>query len=103
MWFDPPSNPGSTVIMHRQPNDVWRIDYQLAPEDDAGIETQEERIRARTATPGTGRWSWSCHGGIDTVPADDREGFLARLALLLGHRLSEHDFREAVTTAASVR
>ena len=31
VWFDPPSNPGSTVIMHRQPNDIWRIDYQLDP------------------------------------------------------------------------
>ena len=49
VWFDPPSNPGSTVIMHRQPNDIWRIDYQLAPGDDAEVETQEERIRERIA------------------------------------------------------
>jgi 3-(3-hydroxy-phenyl)propionate hydroxylase len=28
-WFDPPSNPGSTVLMHRQPDDVWRLDYQI--------------------------------------------------------------------------
>lgn len=26
-WFDPPSNPGSTILMHRQPENVWRIDY----------------------------------------------------------------------------
>jgi len=49
VWFDPPSNPGSTVIMHRQPNDIWRIDYQLAPGDDAEVETQEDRIRERIA------------------------------------------------------
>jgi len=30
-WFDPPWNPGSTVLMHRQPDDIWRIDYQLRP------------------------------------------------------------------------
>jgi 3-(3-hydroxy-phenyl)propionate hydroxylase len=30
-WFDPPSNPGSTVLMHRQPEDVWRLDYQVDP------------------------------------------------------------------------
>jgi 3-(3-hydroxy-phenyl)propionate hydroxylase len=47
VWFDPPSNPGSTVIMHRQPNNIWRIDYQLDPGQDAEVETQEERIRAR--------------------------------------------------------
>ncbi|HJS90582.1 MAG TPA: FAD-dependent oxidoreductase [Steroidobacteraceae bacterium] len=33
-WFDPPSNPGSTILMHRQPDDVWRIDYQLRDEED---------------------------------------------------------------------
>lgn len=30
-WFDPPWNPGSTVLMHPQPDDIWRIDYQLRP------------------------------------------------------------------------
>jgi 3-(3-hydroxy-phenyl)propionate hydroxylase len=33
-WFDPPSNPGSTLLMHRQPDDVWRIDYQLGDHED---------------------------------------------------------------------
>lgn len=33
-WFDPPSNPGSTILMHRQPDDVWRIDYQLLDHED---------------------------------------------------------------------
>jgi 3-(3-hydroxy-phenyl)propionate hydroxylase len=28
-WFDARSNPGSTVLMHGQPRDIWRIDYQL--------------------------------------------------------------------------
>ncbi|WP_448612771.1 FAD-dependent monooxygenase [Modestobacter sp. URMC 112] len=50
VWFDPPSNPGSTVIMHRQPRDIWRIDYQLDPGEDAEVETQEDRIRARIAS-----------------------------------------------------
>jgi 3-(3-hydroxy-phenyl)propionate hydroxylase len=49
VWFDPPSNPGSTVIMHRQPDDIWRIDYQLAPDDDVEAETTESAIRARIA------------------------------------------------------
>lgn len=47
VWFDPPSNPGSTVVMHRQPDDIWRIDYQLAPEADAEEENTEEAIRSR--------------------------------------------------------
>lgn len=47
VWFDPPSNPGSTVILHRQPDDIWRIDYQLRPGDDPDAETGEDRVRAR--------------------------------------------------------
>ncbi|AEF41222.1 FAD-dependent monooxygenase [Hoyosella subflava] len=49
VWFDAPSNPGSTIIMHQQPNDIWRIDYQLDPSEDVDTETQEERIRERIA------------------------------------------------------
>ena len=33
-WFDPPSNPGSTILMHRQPDDIWRIDYQIRDDED---------------------------------------------------------------------
>lgn len=28
-WFDPPFNPGQSVLMHKQPDDVWRLDFQL--------------------------------------------------------------------------
>lgn len=46
-WFDPPSNPGSTVLMHRQPDDVWRIDYQLSEQEDEEREIQAVRVRER--------------------------------------------------------
>jgi 3-(3-hydroxy-phenyl)propionate hydroxylase len=45
-WFDPPWNRGSTVLMHRQPDDLWRIDYQLRH----GVRTEDalrpEAVRA---------------------------------------------------------
>lgn len=47
VWFDPPSNPGATIIMHRQPDDIWRVDYQLQPEDDAELEVSEQRVQER--------------------------------------------------------
>ncbi|GAA2775711.1 FAD-dependent oxidoreductase [Saccharopolyspora taberi] len=47
VWFDPPSNPGSTIILHRQPDDIWRVDYQLRPGDDPEAETDHDRIRDR--------------------------------------------------------
>ena len=28
-WFDPPFHRGQSVLLHRQPDDVWRIDFQL--------------------------------------------------------------------------
>ncbi len=28
-WFDPPFHPNQSVLLHRQADDVWRIDFQL--------------------------------------------------------------------------
>ncbi|PID96090.1 MAG: aromatic ring hydroxylase [Actinomycetales bacterium] len=49
VWFDPPTNPGSTVLMHRQPHDIWRVDYQIDPRADVDAELQEDRIREQIA------------------------------------------------------
>lgn len=49
-YFDPPSNPGRQVLLHPQPGDVWRIDWQVAPDIDVEDERRsgrlDERIRA---------------------------------------------------------
>lgn len=65
-WFDPPSNPGSTVLMHGQPDGVWRLDYQLRPQEDQeqaqSPDAVRERIRAHLAFIGeAGPWEllWS--------------------------------------------
>jgi 2-polyprenyl-6-methoxyphenol hydroxylase-like FAD-dependent oxidoreductase len=48
--FDPPGNPGRQVLIHPQPDGVWRIDWQVPPETDADLERTtgglERRIRA---------------------------------------------------------
>lgn len=49
-WFDPPSNRGGTILMHRQPDDIWRIDYQLLPGQDAERELEPARIQERIGT-----------------------------------------------------
>jgi 3-(3-hydroxy-phenyl)propionate hydroxylase len=28
-WFDPPFHPGQSVLLHRQADNVWRVDFQL--------------------------------------------------------------------------
>lgn len=44
-WFDPPWHRGGTVLMHRQPDDIWRIDYQLRAD-----ERTEDAMRPEAVT-----------------------------------------------------
>lgn len=46
-YFDPPWNPGNTVLMHRQPKDIWRIDYQLPAGESAEQALSPASLRAR--------------------------------------------------------
>ena len=46
-WFDPPSNPGSTILMHRQPGDVWRIDYQIRDDEDPDEAVKPDKVLPR--------------------------------------------------------
>ena len=46
-WFDPPSNPGSTLLMHRQPDNVWRIDYQVRDDEDPAEAVKPENVLPR--------------------------------------------------------
>ena len=46
-WFQPDFDPGQSVLIHRQPDDVFRIDFQLGWEADAELEKQPERAMAR--------------------------------------------------------
>ena len=48
-WFDPPFHDGRSALMHRQPDDVWRIDLQLGREADAEKEKRPEIVRPRLA------------------------------------------------------
>ncbi|MES3025608.1 MAG: FAD-dependent oxidoreductase [Pseudomonadota bacterium] len=46
-WFDPPFHPKKSVLLHRQPDDVWRIDFQLGWDADPELERQAERVITR--------------------------------------------------------
>jgi len=48
-WFNPPFHPGGSVLLHRQADDVWRIDFQLGWNADPDAERQPEKVRARVA------------------------------------------------------
>ncbi len=46
-WFQPSFDPGQSVLIHRQPDDVFRIDFQLGWDADAEAERQPESAMAR--------------------------------------------------------
>ncbi len=46
-WFDPPFHPNQSVLLHSQPDDVWRIDFQLGWDADPIEEIKEENVRPR--------------------------------------------------------
>jgi 3-(3-hydroxy-phenyl)propionate hydroxylase len=46
-WFDPPFHSGQSALLHRQPDDVWRIDLQLGPDADPTVERRPENVRPR--------------------------------------------------------
>jgi 3-(3-hydroxy-phenyl)propionate hydroxylase len=46
-WFDPPFHPGQSVLLHRQADNVWRIDFQLGWDADPEAEKQPERVLPR--------------------------------------------------------
>jgi 3-(3-hydroxy-phenyl)propionate hydroxylase len=46
-WFDPPFHPGQSVLLHREADDVWRIDFQLGWDADPEEEKKPEKVIPR--------------------------------------------------------
>lgn len=46
-WFDPPSNPGATLLLHKHRDDLWRFDYQLRDDEDPEEATKPENVLER--------------------------------------------------------
>ena len=46
-WFDPAFHDGGSALLHRQPDDLLRIDLQLGPRADRDEETKEENVLRR--------------------------------------------------------
>ena len=46
-WFDPPFHPNQSVLLHSQPDNVWRIDFQLGWDADPAEEIKPEKVLPR--------------------------------------------------------
>ncbi|MDX5378811.1 MAG: FAD-dependent monooxygenase [Halomonas sp.] len=48
-FFHSHALPDTTILVHKQPDDIWRIDYQLGPEEDPQAAVEEASIRERVS------------------------------------------------------
>ena len=46
-WFEPPFHTGQSALLHKQPDNVYRIDLQLGPDADAEKERDEASVISR--------------------------------------------------------
>lgn len=46
-WFDPPFHNGQSALLHKQPDNIYRLDLQLGPDADATEEKREENVLPR--------------------------------------------------------
>jgi 3-(3-hydroxy-phenyl)propionate hydroxylase len=76
-WFDCACNPGSTMLMHKQPDNIWRIDYQIPDDADLDAAIEEANVRpvverhlasiAEAHLPWTHLWSSAYRAGTMTL------------------------------------
>ena len=61
-YFDPDWNRGNTILMHKEPHGIWRVDYQLpegeSPEEALQPESMKARIDAQLAMIGFAGTPW---------------------------------------------
>ena len=61
-YFDPDWNRGNTILMHREPQGIWRVDYQLpageTPEEALQPASMKQRIDAQLAMIGHAGTPW---------------------------------------------
>ncbi|AXI47632.1 monooxygenase [Sulfitobacter sp. SK012] len=80
--FDPDCRRGATILIHKQPSNIWRIDYQLADTDDEADAMKESTVRASVSAvlneigyDGDWELEWWSTYSANTLALDDyRDG-----------------------------
>jgi 3-(3-hydroxy-phenyl)propionate hydroxylase len=109
-FFDPDWNRGNTILMHKEPHGIWRVDYQLppgeTPEDALRPDSLQQRIDAQLkmigfeGTPWEMDWSSVYSARTLTLPnyVHDRivfTGDAAHLLPIFGVRGANTAFQDA--------
>lgn len=80
--FDPDCRRGGTILIHKQPDDIWRIDYQLGDHEGEAEAIKEETVRQTVAAVleeigHEGPWElewWSIYSANTLALDDYRDG-----------------------------
>ncbi|MDF0602073.1 FAD-dependent monooxygenase [Psychromarinibacter sp. C21-152] len=80
--FDPDCRRGGTVLVHKQPDNIWRIDYQLHDDEDTESAVAEDEVRRSVAAvladlEFSGDWElewWSAYSANTLALDDYRDG-----------------------------
>ncbi|WP_397544299.1 FAD-dependent oxidoreductase [Roseovarius salis] len=46
-WFEPAHKAGASTLLHKQPDDIWRVDFQIGWDADREEELKEQNVRRR--------------------------------------------------------
>jgi 3-(3-hydroxy-phenyl)propionate hydroxylase len=112
-FFKSRANPDSTILVHRQPDDIWRIDWQLPPHENPDEAIAEENVHARVeaildmlghAGPWELEW-WSIYTANTLCLDNYRHGRVlfigdaARIVPIFGVRGLNNGFDDAMNAA----
>jgi len=112
-FFESAANPDSTILIHRQPDNIWRIDWQILEGQDPEQAIREQNVRARVQKildmiGHDGPWElewWSIYTANTLCLDDYRHGRIlfigdaAHIVPIFGVRGLNNGFSDAVNAA----
>lgn len=98
-WFDAPFHPGQSTLLHKQADNVWRIDFQLGwdadPEEEKKIDNIRPRIEAMLGEDAQWDLEWA---SVYTFRCRKMDSFIHQRVLFMGdaaHQVSPFGARGA--------
>ncbi len=105
-WFDAPFHPGQSTLLHKQADNVWRIDFQLGWDADPEEEKKLENIRPRVEAMLGKEMEWELEwASVYTFRCRKMDSFIHHRVFVLGdsaHQVSPFGARGANGALQSV-